>query len=222
MKELTPPFRLYDFLAYMFPGLATLHALYISSVGTRNALTGFLTPNAAFNYAMLIVASYIVGLFWSAISRDVIRRVCWFVYNPRVDFLFPRKYRRTPLSARIRMKIQTELEGLLPSVKLSQRNAYVVCRSYIAQNCPSSWARREIVSSMRAMATNFVGPMVLYAAILFLNGRTWLGGVAAMVALVLLRKTVTHDSIEWKEVYMSFLTHRMVTCQANQSKKEGI
>ena len=220
MKEVAPPFRLYDFLAYMFPGLATLHALSIYSEGTRVALSGFLTTNAVFNYAMLVVASYTIGLFWSVVSRDIIRRLYWLVYNPRVDFLLPRKYRRTPLNTRMREMIHTEFEKLLPSAELSPQNAYVVCRSYVAQNCPFSWTRREIVTSMRAMATNFIGPVVLYAVILFANGRTGFGWVAILVAVALVRKTVTHDGIEWKEVYVSFLTHRMVTQQANESSEK--
>ena len=220
MKEVTPPFRLYDFLAYLFPGMATLHVLYLHGASTQAMLTGFLTSSTVFNYAMLILTSYVIGLFWSVVSRDVIRRLCWLIYNPRIDHLNPRKFRRTPLGPCIIAGIKSHLAELYPTEAPSPRDAYVLCRCYVSHNCPSSWARRTIVTSIRAMAANFIGPTVMYATFFFSNGNETLGWVAVVAAVALLRKTVTHDAIEWKEIYASFLSHR-TTGRVQSSPEHG-
>ena len=208
MKETQAPFRLYDFLAYLFPGIATLHALYLAGGEAHSELVSFLTKYAALNYAMFVVASYAIGLFWSVVSRDVIRRTCWLIYNPRIDFLTPRKHRHSPLDSGIRAQIQRELHRMFPSVKFPAQNAYAVCRSYVSNCSSSSWNRREFVSSVRAMATNLIGPIVIYMTFFFTHGHVKMGWVAVVFILAILRKTVTHDWVEWKEIYVAFIMHR--------------
>lgn len=219
MSDLAPPFRLYDFLSYLFPGLATLHVWYLY-VG-ESVAAGMVTKSTPVNYAVLLVASYVIGLFWSAVSRDIIKPLCRLAYDPRVDLYAPRRFRSTWLNVETRKAIEAEVDDIVSSIGGKPRIVAAFCRSYVAQNCAPAWARRENVSSVRAMATNFIGPVTLYGAYFLWEGRVALGVASVAVVVAMLRKSMTHDSIEWKEIYVSFLSHRVVTHQAGGSRRAG-
>src|SRR3990167_4524654 len=139
MNDMAPPFRLYDFVAYIFPGVASVHVMYASNPDLRAASAGILTADTAFNYTVLIVVCYAVGLFWSATSRDLLRRLCWIFYNPRIELLAPRKGRRSALNPRLRAMVRVEVGKLLQSADVDVLSMPGVCRSYVAQNCPAAW-----------------------------------------------------------------------------------
>lgn len=208
MKDDVLQFRLYDFLAYIFPGVATLHVLYLFSKDTISQSTELLSDSAVVNGILMVAISYAIGLFWSAISRDIIRPLLWKIANPRIDLLFTKKERQTLLSPAVRDTAKAELQAMLDTECPSEKDVSAICRSYVALHCPAAWARRENVSCVRAMAANLIGPIGLYAAYLFTHEYLLLGFLAVFIAIALLRKIFTHESIEWRELYISFIVHR--------------
>ena len=162
MKELSPPFRLYDFLAYLFPGAATLHAVWVIVEYKGGYIVRSLsTYNSVRDIALAIVAAYALGLMWSVVTREGLRRLLWLFSNPRIQYFDDLE--QSPLERSLTEKLQTRARELFGEPFLKAVQAHRLCRAYVAQYCPASWERRQSIMPVRSMCANFIGPTLLYA-----------------------------------------------------------
>ena len=66
----TFPFRLYDFLAYLFPGAATMHAVYLMrNDDITQVADKTLTGNSVVDMMLGLIAAYFIGLMLSVLTR---------------------------------------------------------------------------------------------------------------------------------------------------------
>jgi hypothetical protein len=209
MKEPDPPFRLYDFLAYLFPGAATLHAIYLLMNGEKLKIIGYLsTGYETVDFIYWLIAAYVIGLAWSVMSRDLVRTLIWKYDNPRFDYYEGQKVVDSPFGEDLSKALKDKIMKQFGDNDLKAEQAHRLCRAYVAQNCPSSWDRRKEILAVRSMCANFIGPAILYAVAFFSAGWKLFGVMALVGAAALMMKTITLDRREWKEIYVSFLTHQ--------------
>ena len=111
MSELKPSFRLYDFLAYLFPGIATFLALkIIFPVNFHELKLQLTTSNTIIEAACVIILAYVIGLFWSVFYRELIRPLIWIKSNPRIYFYNPKDPQKTPIGNDMLLKLRVEAE----------------------------------------------------------------------------------------------------------------
>jgi len=198
------PFRLYDFLAYLFPGMATMHALFLIQGQPLDGFTKTVrTDNAVIDVIIALVAAYLIGLFWSVISRDVLRRLVWKCSNPRIEYFEEALAAKSPLGVALNAKLREKVREMFGEVRAEE--AHRLCRVFVCNQMPKSWARRESVVGVRSMCANCVGPLLLYAAAFLAHGFWLLGIVSSLGSVALLSKMIALDQREWKEVYFAFL-----------------
>jgi len=89
MKTPDAPFGLFDFLAYLFPGIATLHCFFLWANSEDGCgLPALATGSTAANAGVALVAAYALGFAWSVFSRQAIQRLTYRLWaNPREDYL---------------------------------------------------------------------------------------------------------------------------------------
>ena len=223
MKELKSPFRLYDFLAYLFPGAATLHAIYMI-LKDKDKATGVLellsTDSSPVNAILMIIAAYVLGLIWSVISREGLRRLMWLKWNPRIQYFTDSGDKRNPLGE-MSKELQEQVQELFGEPALEPRQAHRLCRVYVAQYCPISWEKREAIVAVRSMCANFVGPALLYSMTFVLSGRWIPAVIAGLGAIAFLFKTVSLDNREWRWIYFAFLAHRSTIVSSDIKETEN-
>lgn len=209
MKEPELPFRLYDFLAYLFPGAATLHAIYLMMSNDNLKIIHYLsTGYETVDFIVWLIGAYIVGLIWSVVSRDLLRRVIWQFDNPRLDYYDGKTSARSPFGDELTKDLKDKTSKRFGYSDLKAEQAHRLCRAYVAQNCPSSWDRRKEILSVRSMCANSIGPALLYSVAFFLGGWKLFGAISLIGVAALMVKTITLDRREWKEIYTAFLVHQ--------------
>ena len=212
------PFRLYDFLAYLFAGALTIHALYLMDSSHITAVASKIrTGTVVTDLAMIFIAAYVVGIAWSVVTRQGVRRLVWRYSNPRVDYLDKTIPAKSPISADLldQLKILSETTF---RTKLRAEETYRLCREFVANNATASWERREAIVGVRSMCANCVGPTFLYVVAFFHNGWMLLGFMAVLAMISLVSKMITLDHREWKLIYFAFLA---TTAQTNNEEHNG-
>jgi len=209
MKELNPPFRLYDFLAYLFPGAATLHAAYIimKSKGPQ-IVQSLSTHSSVIDVTLAIVAAYALGLVWSVVSREGLRRLIWLFENPRIQYFKGDSPKQSSLGSSLTKKLQAQARKQFDEPSLEAEQAHRLCRAYVVQHCPTLWERRQSIVAVRAMCANFIGPALLYTVVFAVRSLWPLAVIAGIASIALVAKTVTLDQREWREIYLAFLVHQ--------------
>ncbi len=207
MSELRNAFRFYDFLAYLFPGIATLHAISLCYGGKSGEQTWaqLSTTDPYLNLVLFIILAYSIGHVWSYIGRIVIRTMLLAKWrHPREDILDPNKSSLGPI---VTIKVLKKVASTFHMVN-SKENAvpiYRLARTYALQNCPDSSGRQEVFQTLRVMCLNMSGPSLMYFFIFLLNG-LWIFAIVALFGAVLLfYKFMDLRDRELREIYLSFL-----------------
>jgi hypothetical protein len=220
-EEITPPFRLYDFLAYLFPGAATFHALYcLESVKPTSLAQGLSTKDPVLDVLLLLVGAYIVGLAWSVISREVLRPLIWIRWHPRIQY-FENSAENSPLGHSLARQLQILTRQVFNDSSLSGPQAHRLCRAYVAQHCPKAWANREAIVAVRSMCANLICPIIVYA-LAFATKGWWAMVIASVTVFVsLIIKMISLDQREWREIYFAFLAHQSTRNYSVASEENG-
>jgi len=220
MNDLKPPFGLYDFLAHLFPGLLSLHAIVLIAGRGRHALISALsTGNAAFDAGLIVVVAYVCGLTAGVLARQFLRPLLWRWRHPRVEYFRGNGSASEPFGSGLTAKLQELACTRFDDPTLQAEQAYRLCRTYVAENCPASWQRRQLMVAMRAMASHMVIPLTLCMVGLTANKQWPLLVCCAVVLVALVSKTLVLEQREWREIYTAFIVHR--TAQPRVPREEA-
>ena len=197
MKQPETPFRLFDFLAYLFPGMVTIHLFYILMKGKPTTIIrGITTGNSVIDVSIFLAGSYIIGLSWSVFTRFVVRPLTWKISNPRIDF-FEGTDPNSPLGETMTTKLQELAKAKFGDKSLNADIGHRLCREYISINRPETWNRREEIKAVRSMCANSIGPAILYAFVFASKGWWFLCIAALFTALALSSKMITLDTVSY-------------------------
>lgn len=221
-EETSVPFRLYDFLAYLFPGAATMHAVYIMRRQDINQLADTIsTGSIVIDIVLAFIAAYLIGLLWSVVSREGRRRIVWRFCNPRIDYFSAPQTSRSPLGVSLNKRLREEVKTVFGDDVIDAQQAHRLCRVFISNNLPTSWERRQSIVGVRAMCANCVGPVLIYGIAFATNGRWLLTGLAVIISAALICKMIILDQREWKEIYFAFLVATLVSADLQASDETG-
>ncbi len=203
----TLPFRLYDFLAYLFPGAATMHALYVMrSQDVAELARRMSTGSLLVNITVGFIAAYLIGLVWSVVSREGLRKLVWrYCCNPRIDYFSDTPAARKTLGVALNKRLREKVHEVFGMEAVDAHQAHRLCRVYVSMHSPAASERRESIVGVRAMSANCVGPVLLYGIAFAINGWWVLSVIAVLGAGALIAKMITLDQREWKQIYFAFL-----------------
>lgn len=205
-KETTVPFRLFDFLAYLFPGAATMHAVYVMRSQDVSQLANTMSTGSIVIDMMLgFVAAYLIGLVWSVVSREGLRKLVWKFCNPRIDYFSESHVSKSPLGIALNRRLREKVQEVFGGDVVDGQQAHRLCRVFVSNNFPASWERREAIIGVRAMCANCVGPVLIYGIAFAANGWWPLTVLAICSSAALIYKMIILDQREWKEIYFAFL-----------------
>ncbi|MSR57921.1 MAG: hypothetical protein EXS05_09625 [Planctomycetaceae bacterium] len=202
----TLPFRLYDFLAYLFPGAATMHAIYIMRRDDVSQLAqSMLTGQVLVDIMLGFIAAYLIGLIWSVITWLGVRMLVWRFCNPRIDYYSESEAAKSPLGVVLNKRLRGKVQEIFGPDIVDARQAHRLCRVFVTNHCAGSWERRASIVGVRAMCANCIGPVLLYGVAFARNDWWTLSIIAAVGCTALTFKMITLDQREWKEIYFAFL-----------------
>ena len=205
-KDATVPFRLFDFLAYLFPGAATMHAVYVMRNQDVSQFANTMSTGSIVIDMMLgFIAAYLIGLIWSVVSREGLRTLVWKFCNPRFDYFSKSHTTKSPLSIALSKRLKEKVHRLFGDDVDDAQQAHRLCRVFVSNNFPASWERRESIVGVRAMCANCVGPVLIYGIAFAINGWWPLTVLAICGSAALIWKMIVLDQREWKEIYFAFL-----------------
>ncbi|MBA7619991.1 hypothetical protein ES703_27333 [subsurface metagenome] len=205
-EETKVPFRLYDFLAYLFPGAASMHAVYVMCNQRISQVANTMsTGNIVIDIILGFIAAYLIGLLWSVLSREGLRRLVWKFYNPRIDYFFESRAAKSPLGVILNKRLREKVQKVFGNDIVDAQQAHRLCRVFVSNNSPASWERRESIIGVRAMCANCVGPVLIYGIAFATNGWWLLFGLTIFISAALICKMIILDQREWKEIYFAFL-----------------
>lgn len=205
-KDTTVPFRLFDFLAYLFPGAATMHAVYVMRSQDVSQLANTMSTGSVVIDLMLgFVAAYLIGLVWSVASREGLRTLVWKFCNPRIDYFSESHASKSPLGIKLNGQLREKVKRVFGDDVVDGQQAHRLCRVFVSNNASASWERREAIIGVRAMCANCVGPVLIYGIAFVTNGWWLLAALSICCLAALIRKMISLDQREWKEIYFAFL-----------------
>ena len=204
MTETVPPFRLYDFLAYLFPGAAALSALSMIFTELHMAATEAASKEPLSDAVLFLSVSYALGLVLSVLSR-FIRLLTQIFVNPREEYYSGLTQKGRILSKELTDALQKRVHETFKCNLIDPNYAAELCRVYVAENCPVAWNQRENITAVQAMSANFIWPALLYAMDFLTRGYKLLAILCVALAIVLFLKVIMHERYEWRVIYIAFL-----------------
>lgn len=183
-----------------------MHAFYVmrsNDVAHVSAKTS--TGSLLVDLILGVIAAYLIGITWSVVSREGLRKLVWKFCNPRIDYFLEAKAADSPLGVVLCRRLRAKVHEVLGLEAVDARQAHRLCRAYISIHSPSSWERRESIVGVRAMSANCVGPVLLYSIAFAVNGWWVLSVISVLAAGALISKMITLDQREWKQIYFAFL-----------------
>ncbi len=165
-------FSLEDFLAYLFPGVVGLAGIYSILLLTPLQIPLSQLPNDVFTGIVLLVVSYIVGVFLSGISEIILRG---FVTH-KSALPFGKNTNEAILKA-----FQKVFGGPEMTEEEWSSEQFYLCRSLIGECMPSTLPALKRQSSLRQLRINLLPSLVIWCGAGIGWGiRYWLNHEAGM------------------------------------------
>lgn len=206
-------FSLEDFLAYLFPGIVGLAGIYSILLLTPLQILLSQLPNDVFTGIVLLVVSYIVGVFLSGISEIALHG--FVTHKSTLPF-----GKNTNIKEAILKAFQKVFGS--PEMKKEEWSSehFYLCRSLIGECMPNTLPALKRQSSLRQLRINLLPSLVIWCGAgigwgirYWLNRETGMGVglivgsvvLAAVFMVVTINRARSNERREVREVLTAFL-----------------